>query len=168
MNIDATTPTAISVNAQNVRYSLLLDSMGSGFTGSLIAQRSQHNADGTWLDDPSVGSRAMVPLPTSSAAAAAYQSLAALLPALLGKLGHSVATVDRFRIRVFGELQVGGVLDVRLTIQAWCGGSTVGSIPSLNAFLTNQANADIAPQIVAVWNALDAAINADNAERRWL
>lgn len=163
MPVEATQNTdPVIITPTSVRYSLTLDVLGGNKRGWLELQRSDKRQDGTWLDDPRMGARKRVPLPIG----AAVDGLLALLPTLLAKLGVTDAYTDT-RLQLRGSLNAAGVLDVLVIAQVrTCQQWVAKVIPSLTAFLAT--NQDIAAQVMGAWAALDAEINAANAQEGWV
>jgi hypothetical protein len=161
MAVDAVVGESVTVNPTKVRYSFSLDHLGGTTRGQLCLQRSDKREDGTWMDDPHVGSRKTVPMIIGPA----VDGIVALLPVLLPMLGVSDTYTD-FRLRAQGNLSVTGVLDVSLVIQVRINAWIAKTIPSLGAFLT--VNPTMAAQVLTAWGNLDAAINAANQEEKWL
>jgi len=164
MAIEATDVTQVTVNPTSIRYSLNVDKFTDVSRGRLQLQRSEKRQDGTWMDDPHPGSSKSVPIPDSCNAA--WLGVEAVLPSILTRIGVTDA-YNGYRLQLLGSLSAAGVLDVIVVVQLMtAGGWKCASVPSLTAFLT--ANQDLAIQILTAWDGLDAAINAANAESRWL
>jgi hypothetical protein len=165
MSVSATNVEPVAVAANRVRYGLSLDWLGTGRKGFLFVQRSEQRADGTWIDDPRPASSKTVPMPTTGAMTTAVDGLAALLPPVLAALGVS-DPFTRYRLSVRGRLSAAGALDVAIVAQVFTTAWQVKTIPSLAAFVAAQPA--LAAPVASAWDALDAAINAANAEERWL
>jgi hypothetical protein len=161
MAVDAINMESVTVNPTKVRYSFTLDHLGTSTRGQLMLQRSDKRDDGTWMDDPHANSQKIVPMVTDPA----VDGIVALLPVLLPLLGISDAYTD-YRLQARGNLSAAGVLDVFLVIQVRTTSWIAKVIPSLTAFLT--ANPAIATQVLTAWSALDLAIDAANAQEKWL
>jgi hypothetical protein len=161
MAVNAIAGESVAVNPTKVRYSFSLDHLGGVTRGQLRLQRSDKRQDGTWMDDPHVGSCKTV----SMIAGPAVDGIVALLPVLLPMLGVSDNYTD-YRLQTRGNLSTAGVLDVSLVIQVRTTAWIAKTVPSLNAFLTS--NPAIAAQVLIAWDNLDAAINAANQEEKWL
>ena len=164
MAINATNVNEVTVNPTNIRYSLTLDQLSSR-TGRLYLQRSQKREDGTWIDDPSVGSKKNIPFPTTPEMTSAIDGIVALLPSLLATFDVT-DIVTQYRLRITGNLLVGGILDESVIIQFYTSKVQVKMIPSLTTFLNN--NPDLAMPVLTAWDALDTVINNMNATEKWL
>ena len=165
MSINAINVNEVTVNPTNIRYSLSIRFIGSQ-SGTLYLQRSEHREDGTWLDDPAVGSRKAIPLPTTDGMNAAIGGITSLLPAILAAIGIT-DSITTYRLHINGILSAGGVLDESIVIQMLINNSwQAKTIPSLTAFLTD--NPALASSVIAAWDALDTEINIENATERWL
>ena len=166
MAVSAKNPKTLTIAAAQIRYSLQLDSIGGRVGGSLDLQRSQRGADGAWLDDPRTEARKRVPLPEDKATQAAAAKLLDIVPSFLGPLGVEGPLKD-VRLRLRGNLAADGKLVVSVSVQAnTAGGWQVKQIPDLTKFLS--ANPSLAQPVLTAWDALDAAIDAANAEEGWL
>ena len=167
MTVNATIIESVTVNPANVRYSVNVDKFGDSHRGTLQLQRSEKRSDGTWMDDPHPDSRAIVSMPSDDATVAAWGQIETLLPLILSKLGIA-KSYGGYRLQLLGAIDSGGILDVVVVVQLMLtmGGWQSASIPSLNAFLSE--NADVADSVLSAWASLDSAINAANATARWL
>jgi hypothetical protein len=165
MPVNATNVEQVAVNPNRVRYSLSLDCLGAAPKGFLFLQRSEKRADGTWMDDPRPASSRIVPIPATDAMTAALAGLAALLPSVLAAAGFA-EPFTQYRLRLKGRLSASGVLDVAVVAEVMTTAWRIRAIPSLNALLA--ANTGLAAAVALAWEALDAAINAANAEEKWL
>jgi hypothetical protein len=117
------------------------------------------------MDDPRPASSKTVPIPTTQAMTAAVDGLAAVLPPVLAAIGMT-DPFTRYRLSVRGRLSAAGALDVAIAAQVFTTAWQVKTIPSLADLLT--ANPALAATVASVWEALDRAINAANAEEKWL
>src|SRR5271157_3490552 len=115
-NINAVNVTPVSVNPVNIRYSLLVDKFSDNLQGQLRLQRSECRSDGTWMDDPHIGSSKVVPLPTDTGTISAINGLVSLLPTFLSRI-NVTDSFTNFRLQLNSVLSATGVLDVSATVQ---------------------------------------------------
>ena len=156
--VNATETTSVTVNANKLRYSLTYDVLGTMRRGALELQRADKRADGTWMDDPTPGSRRSVPMP----AGVDMGPLLALLPAIMG-----VDITGDVRLQLRGSLSPAGVLDVMIVVQFLApAGWEVRTIPSLNAWLPGHMQH--AQAIGDVWATMDTRIDTANLAEGWL
>jgi hypothetical protein len=167
-----TTPITITPNA--VRYSLQVDRLSGAYRGTICLHRAHRTDNGasqtTWIDDPRPSAHATLDVASLSGAVhTAITNIIDLLPTVLGRaiVGLTLSSVGDARARLTGALNASGILDVSITLQVRVGGSWIAhALPSLNTFLA--ANPDLAASIVSAWTALDAALDAENAQQEWM
>jgi hypothetical protein len=166
MAIIAINDDPLTITPNSLRYSMELDYLRGNMSGTALLQRAQHNADGTWIDDPRPGSSLRVAFPTDAGMTAAIQGLLAIIPGVLQVLGID-GTISDTRLHIRSKVNESSVLVVSLVVQARCNNAwTLRFIPDVIAFVT--ANPTLAPSVLAAWDAMDVALNTANQANQWL